>query len=315
MAKRKKHKTVKKGPDKKLLYGVTLATIILLAVLVTYYLFYQPNSENWTASIVDQLSVEEGLINQSKTFNASSTSILRAAGFDVKYYPGPVITVEFYKNLPLNGGKIIVLRAHSTVRTATDFVDLFTSEPYNELKERQYSPYGDQISHARFLSWPFTEYFAIGPTFVKNSINPAMKGTFADSLIILMGCQSLNRTSMAEALVERGAKVVIGWTDWISLGETDNVTLALLEYLLMKPKYTIGGAVETINRRIHLILGGEPPAFGARLTYYPSTAKNDFIDTKENHSTLHLLTYLGIPSMMVMIVIPERKHTLTKAAL
>jgi len=270
-------KKAKKGINRKLLYSVVLTTLILLAVVVTYYLFFQPHTENWTAAIIDQITVEgENLFNQD--FNTTSASLLNSSGFDAKYYPGDEVTVDFYKGLPLKGGKIIILRAHSTVRKDSDFVDLFTSEPYSESEEKKYSSYGDQISIAEFLGTG-NKYFAIGPTFVDFS----MKGRFDDDcVIILMGCSSLEEESVAKALVNKDAKVVIGWTGGVELDDTDRSTLDLLEYLLADSPYTIKGAVDKIN--------DENPhnPYGAELDYYPKSAWDYIVPTRKNETSLGL---------------------------
>jgi len=271
----KRHKKAKQGLNKKLLYGVVLVTIVLLAVLVVYYLFFLPHTENWTAAIIDQVAIE-GLHNQ--TFNITSTSILNASGFKVRYYPAEGITVSFYKDLSSKGGKVIILRVHSSVRNESDFVDLFTSEPYNKPKELQYSAeYGLQLSVAEFFVYPYNKYFAVGPTFVDLS----MRGRFDSScVVVLMGCSSLEKTTMAEALVRKGAKVVIGWTRLVELNDTDKSTLDLLHYLLAKDPYTIDGAVKKINNSSH--------PYGTKLDYYPKEASNYKIPTRKNEMSLGL---------------------------
>jgi hypothetical protein len=276
-----------RGSNKKLLYSVVLVTLILLTALITYYLFFQPYIEDWTAAIVDQLAVEAALTNQSISFNATSTSILAAAGFDIKYYPSKDITVNFYKELPSKGSKILLLRVHSAVRDKSDFVDLFTSENYTTQKATEYSAkYGNQISHAEFLVFPYNEYFAIGPTFV----NSSMKGRFdSNCVIVLMGCNSLNTTSMAKALVGRGAKVVIGWTGWVEANYTDTFTIKLLQLLLAENPETIKGAVDKINYQIS---HSDPNPFNAKLAYYPTLKEvsNFIIPTKKNKVSSPLLS-------------------------
>lgn len=274
---KRRTKKAKKNINRKLLYGVVLVILILLTVVVAYYLFFQPNSENWAAAIIDQVTVEGTLFNQN--FNDTATTMLNASRFDVKYYPGSDVTVDFYKDLPSKGGKIIILRAHSSVRKESDFVDLFTSEHHNHEKEIQYSAeYGNQLSVAEFLVTG-DRYFAIGPTFAERS----MKGRFdSDCIVILMGCDSLNKTSMAEALVRLGAKVVIGWTRWVELEDTDNSTLDLLQYLLAESPYTIKGAVEKVNENPHY-------PYGARLDYYPESAWDYIVATRKNEMSSGLM--------------------------
>jgi len=277
MTKRQKRKTAEKGLNRKLLYGVVLATLITLAALVTYYLFFQPHTENWAAAIIDQVTIKSDLFN--KDFNDTATSIFNVSGFDVKYYPSDDVTVDFYKDLPSKGGKIIILRVHSSVRNESDFVDLFTSELHNKEKEIRYSAeYGNQLSVAEFLITG-DRYFAIGPTFVNFSV----RGRFDSScVVVLMGCDSLNKTSMAEALIGRGAKVVIGWTRSVELEETDESTLDLLQCLLAEDPYTIQGAVKKVNETSHY-------PYRTSLDYYPKKAGSYVVPTRENETSLYLM--------------------------
>jgi hypothetical protein len=301
VAKRQRQKAAKKGVNRRLLYGTILVTIILVLSLVAYYLMSQSSSESWTAAIVDQLTVEPSLINQSADFNTSSTSTLMTAGFDVKYYPGRDITIDFYKNLPSKGSKMMVMRVHSTVRSESDFVDLFSSELF---VEGRYLGYGDQISIAEF-NLTGKKYFAIGPTFV----NASMRGRFdSNTVIILMGCNSLEEESMAKALVGRGARVVIGWTDWIDLTDTDTVTTVLLEYLLQR-KRTIGSAVDEINSRMQTDLG-PPPHSGAKLAYYPSAARDFVVETREVGSAVQSLRQAEALSALVLASVPEQRDAI-----
>ncbi|MFP3985816.1 MAG: hypothetical protein ACLFU9_07650 [Candidatus Bathyarchaeia archaeon] len=298
MARKQRKKTAKKSLNQKLLRSVILVTLILLASLVAYYLFFLSHQENWTAAIVDQLSVQEELKNQTFIDNCNST--LTAAGYDVNYYPGDDVTVNFYRDLPSKGGKIIILRTHSAVRNNTNFVDLFTSEKFDD---RKHLSYEDQISHAQFLVYPYTEYFAIGPTFVDRS----MRGRFdSDCVIILMGCDGLKSTTMAEALVGKGAKVVIGWTGLIDLTDTDKVTLELLERLLSGS--TIFGAVDWINKNFYQILE-HLPRFGAKLAYYPETAEDYRLMTREIKFTSLILASVKTASLLLLLTtVPQNSY-------
>lgn len=274
MTKRQTRRTAGRGLNKNKLFGAVLVVLIVLGVLVVYYVFFFQDKENWTAAIIDQVAIE-GLFNPE--FNDTITILLAASGFDVKYYPGEDVTVDFYKTLPSKGGRVILIRAHSAVREDNVSVDLFTSEPFMEGK---YYEYGKQISRAQFLI-SNNEYFAIGPTFVQNSLNPSMKGIFADSLIVLMGCNSLSKTTMAEALVSRGAKVVLGWMDLVELSDTDASTIELFQYLLAETPYTVQGAVNKINESPHFV--------GATMDYYPKDAGNYIVPKRGGEAPLDLM--------------------------
>jgi hypothetical protein len=251
---KKAQKTKRKGLSRKLLSAVLLATIVLSALLVAYYLFLQSSEENWTAAIVDQLAVENTLFEPE--FNNACTQLLAASGYSVKYYPGDDVNITFYEELPSKGSRIILLRAHSAVRENTTYVDLFTSEVYQESLANgvyAYLAMNRYISKASFNVPPYRQYFAVGPSFVSS----VMKGSFSDCFIVLMGCNSLNQTSMAQALVSRGAKVVVGWTGNVTVNDTDTSVLDLL-HLLLEEGYSIQGAVD----RVH-------PLNGTKLDYYP----------------------------------------------
>lgn len=298
MARRQKRRTVKKGSNRKLLYGVVLVTIVLLAVLVVYYIFFMPYIENWTAAIIDQLAIEgEKYINIE--FNTTITSLLNVSGFDVKYYPGEDVNLDFYEDLPSKGSKIVVLRAHSAVRNERDFVDLFSSESYDPQKEDKYSSYGEQISIAKFLGTD-NKYFAVGPTFVDWS----MKGRFdSNCVIILMGCNGLNETSMAEALVRRGARVVIGWIGWVEVNDTDSSTKQLLQYLLDENPYPIYGAVDKVNQ--------QPHQNSVELDYFPKDEKTKYYTIpKRKNQTLTCMIWEPFCSL-TLIIAPEWKPVKT----
>jgi hypothetical protein len=252
----KKAKTTRKSLNRKLLYTVLLATIVLSALLVTCYLFLQSRREEWTAAIVDQLAVEDILYNPE--FNNACTQLLTTSGYSVKYYPGKDVTINFYEELPSKGSKIMLVRAHSAVRENTTYVDLFTSEVYQESLANgvyAYLAVNRHISKASFYL-SNTKYFAVGPSFISS----VMKGSFSDCFIVLMGCNSLNQTSMAEALVGRGAKVVVGWTGNVTVSDTDTCVLRLLD-LLLEEDYTVRYAVDKVNQN--------HPLNGTRLDYYP----------------------------------------------
>jgi hypothetical protein len=258
MVKEVKHQS---NIDRKLLYGIFLVTIIILISLAAYYFVLKPSPEGWTAAIIDQLTIQNQLDNPS--FRDQGASILNSSGYDVQYYSGGSITVNFLRDLPAKGEKILLLRTHSAVRDNTDWVDIFTSELYRDGKYFDLAE-SKQISKAQMYS--FDEwYFAIGPRF----INQTMRGNFdGDCLIILMGCNSLNQTSMAKALVGKGARTVIGWTSWVEANYTDTFTLELLQFLLGENPYTIQEAVDKINQEIK---DNKPNPFNSKLAYYPAS--------------------------------------------
>jgi hypothetical protein len=249
---------------RKLLYGISSIILLVSVLLASYYLLQKPNQtpEGLKAAIVDQLNIEQDFANA--TFVNSATSILTSAGYNVETFAGQEVDVRFYESLSSRSFGVIILRAHSAVRQGSEkYVDFFTSERYVEGK---YAELGDQISKASFFNRT-EEYFAIGPTFVRQS----MKGSFAGATIILMGCSGLNYTTMVEELHRKGARVAIGWTNLVMPSETDHYIILLLQYLLnQSTQDTVKEAVDKINSQ----LWARPTRYGSLLTYFPNDASS-----------------------------------------
>ena len=149
------------------------------------------------------------------------------------------VTVEFFRKLPKSNCGLYILRVHSAVRNNTDLIDFFTCEPY---QENMYDEYGDRLS-VGWYQWELDKkYFAIGPGFIE-----VMDGTFPKSIIIAMGCKSLKYPTMAQAFLNKGAQLYIGWTDDVDAYDSDKITFHLLE-LLFKYNKTISEAIEECNR-------------------------------------------------------------------
>ena len=218
-----------------------------------------PNPE-LKAAIVDQLS----LTFPNQTFIEEAATILTKANYTVDYYSGEKVTVEFYRNLPTGGYKIIILRVHSSAAElqGKEFVEtpvgFFTSEPYSQTKYVT-EQLANQLVIASYAMPQPQYYFAIVPTFVTSS----MKGTFQNTAIIMMGCEGLNNTKMAEAFIQKGAKAYIGWKGSVSASHTDTATITLLQHLITE-KQTIRQAVENTMKEV-----GPDPTYNSTLTYYP----------------------------------------------
>jgi hypothetical protein len=197
------------------------------------------------------------------------------AGFTVDYYESSKVTVEFYRNLPTYGYKLIVLRVHSITHEpeVANYTGLFTIEPWDETRYT-YEKATDQILGAAFI--PYHEgdpvYFAITSKLVKLS----MSGKFNSTTIVMMGCSALTYADMAEAFVEKGAKVCIGWNDLVLNAHTDCATSCLLKHLITE-KQAIGQATSKTNEEV-----GPDPEYNSTLTYYPAEAENYTIPTAEN---------------------------------
>jgi hypothetical protein len=215
-----------------------------------------------TAAIVDQLS----LTQPNPSFVKTATSTLRQAGYAVDYYPGEEVTVESYRDLPAHGYQLIILRVHSGLvieryietgtQTPTDYVGLFTSEPYSDTR---YST--ERLG--RLGAFQYYEgspkYFGIGPNFIRWS----MRGGFDKATIILMGCDGLRSDETAEAFLQKGARAFVSWSGPVSAAHTDAATERLLQHLVID-RLEIQEAVTETMAEI-----GPDPTYGARLLLYP----------------------------------------------
>ncbi len=186
-----------------------------------------------TAAIVDQLS----LTQPNPDFISSARSLLAESGYAVDYYPGERVTVDFYRTLPQRGYDLILLRVHAGIttevdltsgeRTETEYVSLFTGEPYSENKysEEQLNRLGRAIYYEGA-----DPLFGIGPAFVEES----MQGRFDNTTIVMMGCDGLRSQRTAHAVLDKGADAFVSWSRPVSASHTDAATQRLLENLLIE---------------------------------------------------------------------------------
>ena len=262
------------------MYGI-IAVVSVLLCLATYFFLYQQNQTDETngdesndnqssykVAIVDHLSRKEETENE--TFKNSSIGILETAGFNVTYYPGDEVTVNFFRNLVSNNHGLIVLRVHSAIVGDSTNLGLFTWEVEDENKYNTPSaPYYDDVLNKRivraYLPDDSTPYFAIAPGFVQKY------GDLQDATVIMMGCDGLKHATMAEAFVEKGAKVCIGWDGLVSTSHTDRATTRLLQHLAQGN--TLGQAVEkTMDEVGPEEMYVQDQGYESILKYYPRAA-------------------------------------------
>ena len=272
-----KIRALKEG-EKRIATAIFLA-LILLIVAFSFYFTYtflnQPQNQTINpastsespqskAAIVDQLS----LTSPNQTFVQTATNTLEQAGYKVDYYAGEEVDVEFYRNLPTHGYGLIILRVHSSAAElqGKEFMEtpvgIFTSESYSQTKY-VYEQLTDQLVSASYTMPQPPFYFGIVPKFVTSS----MKGTFQDTIIIMMGCEGLNNTKMAEAFIQKGAKTYIGWKGSVLASHTDLATVHLLQHFVIE-KQTLKTAINETMQEV-----GPDPVYNSLLAYYPPKAE------------------------------------------
>ncbi len=186
------------------------------------------------AAIIDQT----GYSFPSPDFIAQAEAYLEQAGYVVTYHPPEEITVSFYRMLPDKGYDFILFQTHSTSQVMVrdeekdqSDVDpgpfLFTTELYAQQRHLTLQM-TDQVRASELFFEGSPLLFAVGPDFVRRS----MRGLFPDTVIIIGGCQSLAAPDLAQAFLDKGASVVIGWDEMVNLSHNNRAVLRLLEAML-----------------------------------------------------------------------------------
>jgi len=95
-----------------------------------------------------------------------------------------------------------------------------------------------------------------------------MRGDFDGATIIMMGCDGLLFDNTPKALVDKGAKAVIGWDGLVSAAHTDAATERLLQYLVVDG-LTMGQAVQKTLAEV-----GTESSYENSLRVYPEEARS-----------------------------------------
>jgi hypothetical protein len=220
-----------------------------------------PTPDQPRAAIIDQT----GYSFPSPDFLARAEAYLEQAGYAVTYHPPEEITVSFYRTLADKGYDFILFQTHSTGevvlrdqdKAASDFAPgpfLFTTELYAQQRHLRLQM-SDRVRAGELFFEGSPELFAVGPEFVRRS----MQGLFPDTVIVIGGCQSLAAPDLAEAFLEKGASVVIGWDEMVNLSHNNRAVLRLLEAMLVEGM-SPGEAVERTMTEV-----GPDPAYESSL--------------------------------------------------
>ena len=213
------------------------------------------------AVIVDQLS----LTHPNPDFIEKATSLLQQAGFTVDYYSGEEATVRLYQNLAGQKYAYVILRNHSALMPdyrigstgplVRGDLGLFTAEPASE---------AEHVDEERPLGRYFNgdeQYLIVGSRDIALS-----SGEFDDATVVIMGCDGLTSSHMADAFLEKGAKEVVGWNGLVSAVHTDAATLNMLRYHL-RDQVAVQEAVAQTMAEV-----GPDPWYDSSLLSYPDGA-------------------------------------------
>ena len=219
---------------------------------------------NATAAIIDQLSS----LQENEGFVANVTRELEDYGFEVDLFQGNNITVEFYRQLPTRGYRLIIFRAHSGILEQDGEVMsrtvLFTNEEYSESGYALEQVYEQLVMGGACQGCPMM--FGITPRFIRAEgvigQDKDMVGRFDDTVIIMMGCSGIAMEDMARAFVDKGASIYLAWDRSVELHYVDEATPYLI-HQLCSDELTIREAVDNT-----MAAKGPDPNYGAELTYY-----------------------------------------------
>ena len=257
-----------------LLIAAGIAGIVLFIRIGTPF---PDHAGNATAAIIDQLSS----LQENDQFIANVTRELEDYGFEVDLYQGNNVTVDFYRQLPTYGYKLIIFRAHSGILEQDGEVMLrtvlFTNEPYNESAHTLEILYEQLVMGGACQGCPMM--FGITPKFIRAEgligQDKDMVGRFDNTVIVMMGCSGIAMDDMARAFVDKGASAYLAWDRSVELYYVDNATPYLMNQLC-SGKLTVR---EAVNNTMDVI--GPDPNYGAELKYYYDPASHNGDKTLE----------------------------------
>ena len=211
--------------------------------------------ERVSVAIIDPLSPDsEG------DFTSSCVELFRSAGYDVEVIGGSEVSVDRLKSIP-SGCSAIVMRVHSGV--FEDSVWFFTGERYDSTRHVM-EQLANEVHIARATRGSDL-FFAVGSSFVRRFMKEELEG----ALVVLMGCDGLASSELAEAFLDAGAAAYVSWDGPVSLTHTDRATLALLEGVT--GGLTLEESVEHSLRQV-----GPDVRYGSSLKIFPSEGA-DFV--------------------------------------
>ena len=273
---------------KKVKIGSIVAAILIGIGFSTFFLLGDAQLETYDgpprALIIDQLYDQM----PNEVFHTKATEYFEAAGYTLDIVTTKDVTVDFYKELPKMNYKFVVVRTHGAENS--EDVVLFTGERYSEEKYIQEQLLGQvqkaaplrdisyKVDGSESADWKIInettkvlttsvkptdqtkdEYFAIG----SNLVNHGMNGKFDDTIFLLGGCNTLSNPSLAKALTDKGASLVVGWDNTVGNWDNDYGLLFFLEHSLVKN--------EQIDQILNKLEESKPPnlmAYPSLLTYF-----------------------------------------------
>jgi hypothetical protein len=211
--------------------------------------------------------IVDSFYNETPQFTDSAAEFLRSKGIKVDVFNTSEVTVDFYRQLPSMGYKLIILRVHSGIlNETTKPTYLFTNEPYSE-DPLVTSKYFTELMSGALQKGvidpdnPVNPVFTAGPLFVSGFT----QGYFNNSIVVLSSCYGLYSNQLADAFVGRGASVFISWDERVGLAHTDEAVSVFLRSLA-GDNMTVAKSVEKVMTEV-----GPDRMYSSYFRYYPET--------------------------------------------
>jgi hypothetical protein len=244
------------------------ASIALLILTVAYLVLpqFEFQSGNYSvtsggvarAAIIDQLSS----VKPSSALIHGTYNMLLNRGIATDVFLPNDITVAFYASLASRGYDLIILRVHTGLGNAQEPIGLFTNEPYD--RNRYVLEQANGLVGSAQVDPSSPIVFAVTPKFIRQT----MQGRFSNTIIILGGCYGLSGSDLAQAFVDKGARVVVGWTGLVDLDHTDQALSVFLDDFINQ-NMSIRASVDSTMRNV-----GPDPTYQSVLSYYPTDQGN-----------------------------------------
>jgi len=190
--------------------------VIIFVLAFTSFRLY-PDKEDDVKSIL----LIDNLYNIDDSFQSQLESLCNESG--VELYVHQDADVSYLMKLK-GSYSLIILRLHSTCQYNVTWA--FTCEKYNPDKYVIEQLAGE--IHSARVTYQSDYLFVVSSYFIMQHLPDRIDS----DCVILMGCNSYDISDMAQAWIKAGASHYVGWNGDISLTDTDEITLMLVENYL-----------------------------------------------------------------------------------
>ncbi|NLE94987.1 MAG: hypothetical protein GX600_04775 [Dehalococcoidia bacterium] len=241
------------------LAGAAIAFVALGVWLLTPRVSIDPDLR---AALIDQLSPRY----PNEQFRASVAADVAYFGLPCDIFEGDEVDVDLYRGIGEGNYGVLVIRSHSGSLESGGAANQRTTALFTNERYAEYKHVAEQLNERVLIVRPFEAdpvlTFGVAPSFFAKS----MRGELPGTVVVVAGCSVLARPDLAQALVERGASVVVSWDRSVGLDYVDEAAALFVRHLLAEGMTVEEAAAATMAEV------GADPEFGAVLKYYPTSA-------------------------------------------